>query len=28
VMDANVVLAGGKDVTEEILKEIGEKVQD
>jgi Skp family chaperone for outer membrane proteins len=28
VMDANVVLAGGKDVTEEILKEIGEKVED
>jgi outer membrane protein len=28
VMDANVVLAGGKDVTEEILKEIGEKAED
>jgi outer membrane protein len=28
VIDENVVLAGGEDVTEEIMKEIGEKEED
>jgi Skp family chaperone for outer membrane proteins len=27
VMDSNVLLAGGEDVTEEVMKEIGKKVE-